>query len=63
MPEVLQWKTGAKVGVVTTKGFRDLLEIGRQTRPRMYDLQADHPPPLARRQQRGFGVDVVTVGE
>jgi len=43
---------GAPVAVVTTEGFRDLLEIGRQTRPRMYDFQADYPPPLAPRHLR-----------
>jgi N-methylhydantoinase A len=36
---------GGRVGLLTTKGFRDLLEIGRQTRPRLYDLQLDYPPP------------------
>jgi N-methylhydantoinase A len=45
-------RKGAKVGVVATKGFRDLLEIGRQVRPRIYDLQADAQPPLAERQNR-----------
>ncbi len=45
-------RRGARVGVVTTKGFRDLLEIGRQVRPKIYDLQADAPPPLAQRQDR-----------
>lgn len=45
-------RKGAKVGVVTTKGFRDLLEIGRQVRPSIYDLQADAPPPLATRRNR-----------
>ncbi|MEN8875464.1 MAG: hydantoinase/oxoprolinase N-terminal domain-containing protein, partial [Pacificibacter sp.] len=29
-------RTGSRVALVTTKGFRDLLEIGRQTRPHMY---------------------------
>ncbi|SVE26338.1 uncharacterized protein METZ01_LOCUS479192, partial [marine metagenome] len=38
--------------LVTTKGFRDLLEIGRQTRPHMYDLQIDHPAPLVDREHR-----------
>ena len=38
---------GAKVGLITTAGFRDLLEIGRQTRPHLYDLQVDLPEPLA----------------
>lgn len=45
-------RKGAKVGVVTTRGFRDLLEIGRQVRPSIYDLQVDAPPPLADRQAR-----------
>ncbi|ESR25914.1 hydantoinase/oxoprolinase family protein [Lutibaculum baratangense] len=45
-------RTGAKVAVLTTKNFRDLLEIGRQVRPRLYDLKADHPHPLAQRQDR-----------
>jgi N-methylhydantoinase A len=45
-------RRGAKVALVTTAGFRDLLEIGRQTRPRMYDLKADHPPPLVPRERR-----------
>lgn len=43
---------GAQVGVVTTRGFRDLLEIGRQVRPKIYDLQEDAPAPLALRQNR-----------
>ncbi len=43
---------GADVAVVTTKGFRDLLEIGRQTRPHMFSLQCDHPPPLVERSKR-----------
>ena len=43
---------GATVALITTKGFRDLLEIGRQIRPRMYDLKADDPPPLAPREHR-----------
>lgn len=45
-------RKGARVGVVTTKGFRDLLEIGRQVRPAIYDLQMDAPPPLAERAAR-----------
>src|SRR5205823_503044 len=35
---------GARAGLITTQGFRDLLEIGRQRRPHLYDLQADKPP-------------------
>ncbi len=41
-----------KVGLITTDGFRDLLEIGRQTRPRVYDMHADHPAPLVPRKHR-----------
>ena len=40
------------VGIVTTAGFRDLLEIGRQTRPRVYDIHSDHPKPLVPRARR-----------
>jgi len=45
-------RRGASVALVTTDGFRDLLEIGRQTRPKMYDLKADYPPPLVPRERR-----------
>ena len=45
-------RRGSRVALVTTKGFRDLLEIGRQTRPHMYDLQKDHPAPLVDRENR-----------
>ena len=34
---------GVKTGLITTDGFRDLLEIGRQKRPDLYDIQADKP--------------------
>ena len=40
---------GARTGLVTTRGFRDLLEIARQKRPHLYDLQADKPLPLVPR--------------
>lgn len=46
---------GVKAGLITTDGFRDLLEIGRQKRPDLYDLQADKAPPLVTRDLR-FGV-------
>ncbi len=42
-------RRGGKVAVLTTKGFRDLLEIGRQIRPHMYDLHRDNPAPLVPR--------------
>jgi N-methylhydantoinase A len=39
-------RRGARTILVTTEGFRDLLEIGRQNRPKLYDQFADRPPPL-----------------
>ena len=43
---------GAATGLITTEGFRDLLEIGRQRRPHLYDLQCDKPPLLVTRHLR-----------
>ncbi|PSK67282.1 Acetophenone carboxylase gamma subunit [Micromonospora sp. MH33] len=43
---------GVPTAVITTRGFRDLLELGRGRRPRLYDLQADKPEALARRAAR-----------
>ena len=43
---------GVKTGLITTDGFRDLLEIGRQKRPDLYDLQADKPLTLVERALR-----------
>jgi N-methylhydantoinase A len=45
-------RRGATVGLITTQGFRDLLEIGRQTRPHMFSLQEDHPAPVVPRERR-----------
>ena len=45
-------RRGGKVALITTAGFKDLLEIGRQTRPKIYDLKADHPEPLVPREHR-----------
>ena len=45
-------RRGGEVVMITTSGFRDLLEIGRQTRPHMYSLVEDHPPPLVGRRRR-----------
>jgi len=39
-------RSGARVGLVTTEGFRDVLAIGHQTRPSIYDLSARRPTPL-----------------
>jgi N-methylhydantoinase A len=37
------------VGLITTRGFRDVLIIGREKRYQVYDLQIEKPPPLIRR--------------
>ena len=45
-------RRGGRVALVTSEGFRDLLEIGRQTRPRVYDIHLDHPKPIVERALR-----------
>ncbi|MFB6194581.1 MAG: hydantoinase/oxoprolinase N-terminal domain-containing protein, partial [Haloplanus sp.] len=44
-----QW---AETALVTTEGFRDAVEIGRQTRPDLYDLDAEKPSPVVERDRR-----------
>ncbi|MGH9454119.1 MAG: hydantoinase/oxoprolinase N-terminal domain-containing protein, partial [Terriglobia bacterium] len=48
-------RRGAPVALVTTEGFEDLLEIGRQARPRLYDLKVRRDPPLVPKERR-FGI-------
>lgn len=43
---------GVKTGLLTTRGFRDLLEIGRQKRPNLYDMFAEKPHVLVPRDLR-----------
>src|SRR5215208_6261422 len=45
-------RRGARIALVTTEGFRDVLEIARQNRASLYDLAADRPPPLVPRELR-----------
>ena len=61
----------ARGGFVTTEGFRDLLEIARQVRPSLYDLQFEKPTPLVPRYRcfdvpsgstRGRGADAARRG-
>jgi N-methylhydantoinase A len=40
------------LGLVTNEGLRDVLEIGDQTRPELYDLQQEKPPALIPRRRR-----------
>jgi len=44
------------VGMITTKGFRDIIEIGRQRRAEIYNLFFEKPPMLAKRRDR-YGVE------
>lgn len=48
---MLEGKT-ASVGIITTQGFRDLLELRRQSRPSLYDLFFQKPHPLVPRRLR-----------
>jgi N-methylhydantoinase A/oxoprolinase/acetone carboxylase beta subunit len=43
---------GATVALVTTEGLADVIEIGRQDRPSLYDQLASRPPPLVPRELR-----------
>src|SRR5713226_9559745 len=43
---------GARVGLITTKGFRDVLEIRTLRMPKLYDLTWTKPPPLVERYLR-----------
>jgi N-methylhydantoinase A len=45
-------RTGATVGLLATDGFRDSIEIGRETRYDLYDLFLDPPPTLVPRHRR-----------
>ncbi|MCX8111211.1 MAG: hydantoinase/oxoprolinase family protein [Syntrophorhabdaceae bacterium] len=45
-------RKGAKTGLITTKGFRDILEIGREIRYAPYDIFAEFPKPLVPRRFR-----------
>src|SRR5258708_238012 len=43
-------RTGGQIGFVTNEGFRDLLLIGRQNRPSLYDIRKTRPQPLVARE-------------
>jgi N-methylhydantoinase A len=45
-------RRGARVLLLTTAGFEDLIEIGRQNRPALYDLEPQRPQPLVARRWR-----------
>lgn len=45
-------RSGARVVLVTTAGFEDVLEIGRQARPHLYDLEPIRPEPIVPAERR-----------
>jgi N-methylhydantoinase A/oxoprolinase/acetone carboxylase beta subunit len=45
-------RRGARVALVSNAGFTDVIEIGRQDRPSLYDIWADRPEPLVPRHLR-----------
>ena len=45
-------RKGAKTGLITTKGFRDVLELGREIRYAPYDIFSAYPKPLVERRYR-----------
>ena len=51
---IIEGKT-ARVGMLVTRGFRDILEIGRQIRSRLYDVHLQKPAPLV---PRRFSLEV-----
>lgn len=57
-------RRGANIALVTTKGFEDVLVIGRQARPELYNLNAIKPPPLVADELRlGISERVIASGE
>ena len=53
-------RRGARIALVTTKGFEDVLEIGRQSRPDLYDFFVERPAPLVPAERR-FGISERTL--
>jgi len=57
-------RKGARVVLVTNRGFEDVVEIGRQNRPQLYALFGQRPPPLVARKDRvGIGGRIGPDGE
>ena len=55
-------RKGARTALLTTSGFRDSIEIGREHRYELYDLNLEHPKPLAPRHLR-FAVPERTLAD
>jgi len=55
-------RKGARTALVTTAGFEDAIEIGRQARPKLYDFFFDCIEPLVPKDLR-FGIEERTASE
>ncbi len=55
-------RKGARTALVTTKGFEDAIEIGRQARPKLYDFFFDRVEPLVPQDLR-FGINERTASD
>src|SRR6202035_3720560 len=55
-------RKGARTALVTTAGFEDAIEIGRQNRPKLYDFFFDRLEPLVLKDLR-FGIDERTASD
>jgi N-methylhydantoinase A len=55
-------RKGARVALITTAGFEDVIEIGRQARPEIYNFMVTRPAPLVARDLR-FGIEERTASD
>lgn len=55
-------RKGARTALVTTSGFEDAIEIGRQARPKLYDFFFERTPPLVTKELR-FGINERTAAD
>src|SRR5262249_14430762 len=55
-------RKGAHVALITTAGFEDVVEIGRQARPEIYNFMVTRPAPLVARELR-FGIEERTAAD
>src|SRR5215475_2457674 len=53
-------RSGGRVALVTTAGFEDVLDIGRQARPKLYDFFVEKPEPLVPQSSRIFAIELLS---
>ena len=57
-------RKGARIALITTQGFEDILEIGRQSRPALYDFFVERPePPVPATRRIGVRERTLYTGE